>query len=784
MAQNANIVAYPQKIIVVPTTQKIDVIGATEGPPGPQGPTGPQGPPGDASQMSAPGTDGQVVYNNNGYFGGSTSLYFNDASGNVGIGVSNPEAMLEVARSTNGEDTTHINGQLRLQGVDPTRLTIEATNSTNLWNIDNANGTLRFFREDWSASGTGTGGLIKFIIEDNGNVGVGTSTPEAPLHVYHATTGTVARFESDSGSAYIGFGDSTTTGDWFRQRIGASGNDLRFVTNNNTSRMVILSNGNVGINDDTPSYRLDVNGTGRFTGNLTANALTTGTATVTLVNHSNTSSYDKVRVWDNSFYSIGMVSGINYGHLGDFAMTFRMNSDNNRGFWWGDDVHDANGGAMSLTTTGRLTVATSLSVGQGESSTSPSTETLYVHGNMSMQSGNSIRPSIYRVGGVYFTWDSDSYGTNTHHSIRSTDGDTWSDDITINSYGNVRINIDSNNNGANNFYIQSHGTGTGNVILRVPDTGAGIYLEQGWYRTSGQHGWYNETYGGGIYMTDTTWVRTYNSRGLHSPSNIDASGYVYAGDQFRAFKALSLTNGSWNYQQAHVRLDANNSALAISGHPHGGHANMFVWATGSGTIFVRNWNNTGYAAIEGTIYNTSHSSLKKNITPLRPKSVGAAASKTVLSDILKQIELVEYELKPENTDAELIPDNWETMVWDEELEREVPVPNKRRQAAYERLNSYLSNSNLEPYQRIHECGRDCNNAPEDPCRITRNANMRIPGFIAEQAVEHIPGVVAVNDAGEGHSVNLIALSGFLMGVCQEMVERIEDLESQSNNPTT
>ncbi len=37
-----------------------------------------------------------------------------------------------------------------------------------------------------------------------------------------------------------------------------------------------------------------------------------------------------------------------------------------------------------------------------------------------------------------------------------------------------------------------------------------------WFRSSGQTGWYNGTYGGGIYMTDTTYVRTYASKRFHS----------------------------------------------------------------------------------------------------------------------------------------------------------------------------------------------------------------------------------------------------------------------------
>jgi hypothetical protein len=37
-------------------------------------------------------------------------------------------------------------------------------------------------------------------------------------------------------------------------------------------------------------------------------------------------------------------------------------------------------------------------------------------------------------------------------------------------------------------------------------------LADDWFRSIGNTGWYNNTYAGGIYMTDSTWVRVYNSK--------------------------------------------------------------------------------------------------------------------------------------------------------------------------------------------------------------------------------------------------------------------------------
>ena len=70
------------------------------------------------------------------------------------------------------------------------------------------------------------------------------------------------------------------------------------------------------------------------------------------------SDYDKIRVWDNSNYTIGMHSGMSYGGLNDFAMTFTMSNTANRGWVWRHTGHSQSQGAMSLTTTGVLTVPT------------------------------------------------------------------------------------------------------------------------------------------------------------------------------------------------------------------------------------------------------------------------------------------------------------------------------------------------------------------------------------------------------------------------------------------
>jgi hypothetical protein len=97
---------------------------------------------------------------------------------------------------------------------------------------------------------------------------------------------------------------------------------------------------------------------------------------------STASSRDKFRVYPSSSYCIGMQSGVTYGDLNDWSMTFQMNNDNDRGFWWGDDSHGVNQGAMALSTRGWLNVAERIKVGGGQTDTGAASYPLHVVGQV------------------------------------------------------------------------------------------------------------------------------------------------------------------------------------------------------------------------------------------------------------------------------------------------------------------------------------------------------------------------------------------------------------------
>jgi len=129
-------------------------------------------------------------------------------------------------------------------------------------------------------------------------------------------------------------------------------------------------------------------------------------------------------MWGSSAtYGIGMYSGQLHGDLGDYAMTFQMNNDNNRGFVWRDDAMSASQGAMSLSTRGYLCVAERITVGAGISDTSvPATDALEVVGQITATGNITAYSSdarlknnilnipnalekIQSIGGYTFDWD-------------------------------------------------------------------------------------------------------------------------------------------------------------------------------------------------------------------------------------------------------------------------------------------------------------------------------------------------------------------------------------------
>lgn len=93
------------------------------------------------------------------------------------------------------------------------------------------------------------------------------------------------------------------------------------------------------------------------------------------------------------------------------------------------------------------------------------------------------------------------------------------------------------------FYFNKHIQINGANVLT--DGGAfGTVKFSNWVRTTGNCGWYNETYGGGIMMQDSTWVRTHGGKqfyvssssadAIHTAGGVNAVGRIIGSQVFNA----------------------------------------------------------------------------------------------------------------------------------------------------------------------------------------------------------------------------------------------------------
>lgn len=71
----------------------------------------------------------------------------------------------------------------------------------------------------------------------------------------------------------------------------------------------------------------------------------------------------------------------------------------------------------------------------------------------------------------------------------------------------------------------------------------GSVIASSWLRTRGASGWYSESYGGGIYMSDTTWIRTFGDKPFYCNKQIYSSDSIRMGDIYLQYKN-EINNGA------------------------------------------------------------------------------------------------------------------------------------------------------------------------------------------------------------------------------------------------
>lgn len=220
--------------------------------------------------------------------------YFNNG-GNVGIGTTNPSFKFDVSST----DWTQARFTSTSSGYAPASILLETSagsstsrgqgvflysnDSDTAWysgtayNDNNQNFMIAYqSKTTWSSDMAQKSNAL-LTINNGGNVGIGTTSPGAKLHI--EGDGSIIRLQnnsSDANGTFIDFRDSTgartgyvgTTGtsdDMFLFTQGAK--PIRFYTNA-SERMHINSSGNVGIGTTSPSEKLHVAGNMRLQNQL------------------------------------------------------------------------------------------------------------------------------------------------------------------------------------------------------------------------------------------------------------------------------------------------------------------------------------------------------------------------------------------------------------------------------------------------------------------------------------------------------------------------------------
>ena len=175
----------------------------------------------------------------------------------------------------------------------------------------------------------------------------------------------------------------------------------------------------------------------------------------------------------------------------------------------------------------------------------------------------------------------------TGRSINGTNFD-GSANITTSYWGSTRT-----------FYIQDNSAshtgagisvnGSGNVYLKLPNS---IQCDD-WFRSTGHSGWYHQEYGGGWYMTDSTYIRNFGGKRLRiqtdtydtlqlvrtSGSGGSSIAFYNGGGTFRG--QLGVNASSW-FSFDTGTATANQNVVEIS--PAGGiHSKAEITAKASGS---------------------------------------------------------------------------------------------------------------------------------------------------------------------------------------------------------
>jgi len=280
-------------------------------------------------------TSTQPILTLRSYTGTSILTVLDD--GNVGIGTTSPTATLHIS-STNpagainivntttgasllfvnattgyvGINTQYPTSQLNVVGKTTLDQNIASSLEAPLVVNQGGTGWIAAFYKNWSE---------KVVIDNSGNVGIGTTNPQGKFHLYDSESGAYARIQGVGDTYNFAalqlWSDETTDKYWglVHRKYTTELNNFaieEFDGSTYNQRLVIKPGGNVGIGTTAPAYKLTVNG------DLYVSATSTlGSATSTPVIFGGYVQSNIIPFFDNQ-YTLGLS---NYRWANIFAAT-------------------------------------------------------------------------------------------------------------------------------------------------------------------------------------------------------------------------------------------------------------------------------------------------------------------------------------------------------------------------------------------------------------------------------------------------------------------------------
>ena len=233
--------------------------------------------------------------------------------------------------------------------------------------------------------------------------------------------------------------------------------------------------------------------------------------------------------------------------------------------------------------------------------------------------------------------------------------------------GSIRMNDGS----SFGIYTQG-GTGLANLSLNGWYTnygyinGDGLYLTSGWFRAHGATGWYNQTYGGGMYMSDTVYVRTYNNKRIRAEKlalgdrdNDNNARYITCygmGDVSYINFGYTPTGGNCGELSFAYTASSGPSNYIGLGFYGGSGANLKLYYNSS-SILIGSLSVNGNMTATGEVTAYSDIRLKSNIQPLKYR--GRLIPKTYIKDNKQSIGFIAQEVQMLYPETVLMSDDKE-----------------------------------------------------------------------------------------------------------------------------